>query len=51
MTTLLYALWPLFALIVGGFLLRRWDFPGEAFWPAACSADWPPDRWTGRLST
>ncbi|WP_375740858.1 AEC family transporter [Pseudomonas boanensis] len=35
MTTLLYALWPLFALIVGGFLLRRWDFPGEAFWPAA----------------
>ena len=35
MTTLLYALWPLFALIVGGFLLRRWTFPGEAFWPAA----------------
>ncbi|WP_446731624.1 AEC family transporter [Pseudomonas sp. OTU5201] len=32
---LLQALWPLFALIVGGYLLRRWDFPGEAFWPAA----------------
>jgi len=34
-TDLLYALWPLFALIVGGYGLRRWDFPGEAFWPAA----------------
>jgi predicted permease len=33
--TLLQALWPLFALIVGGYLLRRWDFPGDAFWPAA----------------
>ncbi|WP_177343852.1 AEC family transporter [Pseudomonas sp. TCU-HL1] len=33
--TLLQALWPLFALIVGGYLLHRWDFPGEAFWPAA----------------
>ncbi|MGQ7816385.1 AEC family transporter [Metapseudomonas furukawaii] len=33
--TLFQALWPLFALIVGGYLLRRWDFPGEAFWPAA----------------
>jgi hypothetical protein len=33
--TLLEALWPLFALIVGGYLLRRWDFPGEVFWPAA----------------
>jgi predicted permease len=32
---LLQALWPLFALIVGGYLLRRWDFPGDAFWPAA----------------
>ncbi len=32
---LLLALWPLFALIVGGYALRRWDFPGEAFWPAA----------------
>ncbi|MDH4569857.1 AEC family transporter [Pseudomonas sp. BN414] len=35
MLTLLEALWPLFALIIGGYLLRRWDFPGEAFWPAA----------------
>jgi predicted permease len=33
--TLFQALWPLFALIIGGYLLRRWDFPGEAFWPAA----------------
>lgn len=31
------ALLPLAAvrLIVGGYALRRWDFPGEAFWPAA----------------
>ncbi|MDE3739541.1 AEC family transporter [Pseudomonas resinovorans] len=35
MLILLQALWPLFALIVGGYLLRRWDFPGEAFWPSA----------------
>ncbi|WP_244505998.1 AEC family transporter [Pseudomonas indica] len=34
-TALLLALWPLFALIVGGYLLRRWDFPSEAFWPGA----------------
>ncbi|WP_394354013.1 AEC family transporter [Metapseudomonas otitidis] len=33
--TLLQALWPLFALIVAGHVLRRVDFPGEAFWPAA----------------
>jgi malonate transporter len=32
---LLLALWPLFALIVGGYCLRRFDFPGEAFWPGA----------------
>lgn len=35
MSVLFEALWPLFALIVGGFLLRRRGFPGEAFWPAA----------------
>ncbi|MCY1284696.1 auxin efflux carrier [compost metagenome] len=35
MLPLLTALWPLFALIVGGHALRRLDFPGEAFWPAA----------------
>ncbi|MFC5696057.1 AEC family transporter [Pseudomonas sp. GCM10022186] len=33
--TLFQALWPLFALIVGGYLLRRRGFPGEAFWPSA----------------
>ncbi|MCM2320500.1 hypothetical protein SAMN05216201_112144 [Pseudomonas linyingensis] len=35
MSPLLLALWPLFALIVAGYLLRRSDFPGEAFWPGA----------------
>lgn len=35
MSSLLLALWPLFALIVAGYLLRRSDFPGEAFWPGA----------------
>lgn len=35
MSVLFEALWPLFALIVGGHLLRRRGFPGEAFWPAA----------------
>ncbi len=29
------ALWPLFALIVAGYYLRRWEFPNEAFWPGA----------------
>ncbi len=28
-TALLYSLWPLFALIVGGYALRRWDFPAK----------------------
>jgi predicted permease len=32
---LFLALWPLFTLIVGGYALRRFDFPGEAFWPAS----------------
>ncbi|KIP97672.1 MULTISPECIES: AEC family transporter [Pseudomonas] len=35
MTELLLALWPLFALIVGGYELRRRGFPSEAFWPGA----------------
>ncbi|MVW74006.1 AEC family transporter [Pseudomonas xionganensis] len=35
MLELLLALWPLFALIVAGYLLRRADFPSEAFWPGA----------------
>ncbi|WP_028238806.1 AEC family transporter [Stutzerimonas azotifigens] len=35
MSTLLQALWPLFALIVGGYALRSRDFPSEAFWPGA----------------
>ncbi|MEK1939316.1 MAG: AEC family transporter [Pseudomonas sp.] len=29
------ALWPLFALIVGGFALRRLRFAGDEFWPTA----------------
>jgi len=33
--TLLQALWPLFALIVGGYVLRLRNFPSEAFWPGA----------------
>jgi hypothetical protein len=32
---LLLALWPLFALIIAGYLLRRQAFPNEAFWPGA----------------
>lgn len=35
MTTLLLALWPLFALIVAGYFMRRHAFPSEAFWPGA----------------
>ena len=34
-TALLLALWPLFALIIAGYLLRLRDFPSEAFWPGA----------------
>lgn len=35
MTGLLSSLWPLFALIVGGFVLRRLRFPNDEFWPGA----------------
>ncbi|MER1947174.1 AEC family transporter [Stutzerimonas stutzeri] len=35
MTTLLLALWPLFALIVAGYFLRLRAFPSEEFWPGA----------------
>ena len=35
MLELLLALWPLFALVVVGYYLRRWAFPNEAFWPGA----------------
>ncbi|UCJ16682.1 AEC family transporter [Pseudomonas sp. MM211] len=35
MIELLLALWPLFALIVAGYELRRRGFPSEAFWPGA----------------
>lgn len=35
MVTLLIALWPLFALILGGYVLRRNGFPNEGFWPGA----------------
>lgn len=29
------AIWPLFALIIAGHLMRRWQFPSESFWPGA----------------
>lgn len=35
MTALLLALWPLFALIVAGYVLRLRRFPDDAFWPGA----------------
>lgn len=35
MSTLLASLWPLFALIVGGYVLRRLRFPNAEFWPGA----------------
>ncbi|KKW69035.1 transporter [Lampropedia cohaerens] len=35
MSALLVSLWPLFALIVLGYVLRRIDFPGDAFWSGA----------------
>jgi len=34
-TTLLLALWPLFALIVAGYFLRLRAFPSAEFWPGA----------------
>lgn len=35
MDGILTALWPVFALLVIGYLARRYDFPGSAFWPPA----------------
>lgn len=35
MDGILTALWPLFALLLLGYLGRRLDFPGAAFWPPA----------------
>ncbi|GGC09643.1 hypothetical protein GCM10011352_40120 [Marinobacterium zhoushanense] len=35
MDSILTALWPLFALLIIGYLARRFDFPGAAFWPPA----------------
>lgn len=35
MISILVSLWPLFALIVAGQAMRRWDFPGHGFWPGA----------------
>ncbi|KEA63463.1 putative membrane protein [Marinobacterium lacunae] len=35
MDGILTALWPLFALLLLGYLARRTDFPGAAFWPPA----------------
>lgn len=31
----LITLWPVFALIVAGHVMKRFAFPGEAFWPGA----------------
>ncbi|MFC6670874.1 AEC family transporter [Marinobacterium aestuariivivens] len=35
MIAMLGMLWPVFALLILGVLARRFDFPGEAFWPLA----------------
>lgn len=35
MDEILVALWPLFGLLLLGYLARRFDFPGAAFWPPA----------------
>lgn len=35
MLQVLLAIWPLFALIVAGHLMRRWNFPSDSFWPGA----------------
>ncbi len=35
MSLILFSLWPLFALIVAGFVLNRRGFPGQGFWPGA----------------
>lgn len=35
MFNMLIMLWPVFALLMLGVLARRFDFPGEAFWPLA----------------
>lgn len=35
MSYLLASLWPLFALILGGHVLRRVGFPSAEFWPGA----------------
>lgn len=35
MDEILTALWPLFGLLLLGYLARRFDFPGAAFWPPA----------------
>ena len=35
MLTVIQALWPLFFLIVVGYVMRRTGFPGDDFWPGA----------------
>ena len=35
MNLVLVSLWPLFALILAGYYLKRIGFPGEGFWPGA----------------
>jgi predicted permease len=35
MSYILFSLWPLFVLILAGYGMRRFGFPGEGFWPGA----------------
>ncbi|MGB0467308.1 MAG: AEC family transporter [Pontibacterium sp.] len=35
MIEIISALWPVFALLLSGYLAKRLDFPGSAFWPPA----------------
>lgn len=35
MSYILVSLWPLFVLILAGYGMRRFGFPGEGFWPGA----------------
>ena len=35
MSYILISLWPLFVLILAGYGMRRFGFPGEGFWPGA----------------
>lgn len=35
MNYILVSLWPLFVLILAGYVMRRFGFPGDGFWPGA----------------